>query len=222
MARWAREQPPATTATPRSAQPDDLSSRSSEIDALANSRTAEIDALANERNQNMNDYGDDSYSSYDVSDRGRGWDDSDEKHNRRRRDREERESRSLLHTSHGDYLPPTRHHSDKKGKDKDRGNKRTWVVDDDEALIAARDEFLRQEAEKARKAAERAKKEEKAKQARAAAIEKDVFIPDTISVAQLADKFGIKAIRLMRKMQQMGMPDMQCRPDYRELYLLHS
>jgi FMN phosphatase YigB (HAD superfamily) len=90
-----------------------------------------------------------------------------------------------------------------------------WVTNDDAALAAARDEFLRQQAEKERRAAERAAKEAAAKKKKAA-VERDVFIPDTISVAQLAEKFGIKAVWLMRKMKGIGMEDIQCRPGYSE------
>jgi hypothetical protein len=189
-------------------------------------RSAEIDQLANSRPK----YGGDAVDSFNESasaDAGRrGWEDQDRGRRRRELHERERESRSLLHTAEGDYLPSSRHHSD-KGRGKAgkggkgvaaggaKGNQRSWVVEDDEAMVAAREEYLRQEADKARKAAEKRKKEAQAKKNKVY-VEKDVFIPQTISVAQLAEKFGIKVIWLMRKMVQIGMEKHQTRADYRK------
>lgn len=147
----------------------------------------------------------------------------------------ERESRSLLHSRDGDFLPSTHHHSEKgrkgrgekgmKGDRRGKGDKadkagrdrnsRQWV-DDAEAEQAAKAEYERQEAEKRLKEAEKLRKAKAAKAAARASTEKDVFIPETISVAQLAVKFGVKAIKVMSKMVSLGMKKEQCTPYYRE------
>lgn len=155
-----------------------------------------------------------SVSDYDGAGYDGGEDDSDW-HSRRK---PRRESRSLLHQPDGGYeLPPTHHHSTKGGKvklsreDRERSS-RSWAFEDeDPAEIEAYEEAQRMEREKkerqAQKAALRARqlKDE---------MEKSVFIPSSITVSQLADKFGVKLIHLIRKMNQVGMPENHRRADY--------
>lgn len=129
------------------------------------------------------------------------------------------DSRSLLHSRDGDLELPSVHHrstrkADKKA-DKGKGgrfNKRDWILDEEADEELREQEALKKlQEEKAARA--RAKAAEKAKAARAA-IEKDVYIPANISVSQLAEKFGVKLVRLQRKMVELGMEEDMRRADY--------
>ncbi|GMK56640.1 hypothetical protein CspeluHIS016_0304800 [Cutaneotrichosporon spelunceum] len=123
----------------------------------------------------------------------------------RGRRRQQAASRSLLHSHREDpELPATHHHGAKDKKKKgERFNKREWVLDEEnDADLAEMDALKRMQEEKAARV--RAKAASEARKAREA-LEKDVYIPGNISVAQLADKFGVKVIHLQRKMVELGM-----------------
>ncbi|KLT45981.1 initiation factor 2 [Cutaneotrichosporon oleaginosum] len=125
----------------------------------------------------------------------------------RGRRRQAASSRSLLN-AHLDEaeLPSAQHRSVKEKKKKgERFNKREWVMDEEnDADLAEMDSLKRKQQEKAERA--RAKAAAEARKAREA-LEKDVYIPGNISVAQLADKFGIKVLHLQRKMIELGMSE---------------
>jgi translation initiation factor IF-2 len=117
----------------------------------------------------------------------------------RGRRRQQAASRSLLNAHREEAeLPPASHRSVKEKKKKgERFNKREWVLDEENNL-------KRMQEEKAARA--RAKAAAEARKAREA-LEKDVYIPGNISVAQLADKFGVKVLHLQRKMIELGMSE---------------
>ncbi|BEI82798.1 hypothetical protein CcaverHIS002_0306660 [Cutaneotrichosporon cavernicola] len=123
----------------------------------------------------------------------------------RGRRRQQAASRSLLHSHREEpELPATHHHRSKDKKKKgERFNKREWVLDEEnDAELAEMDALKRMQEEKAARV--RAKAAAEARKAREA-LEKDVYIPGNISVAQLADKFGVKVMHLQRKMVELGM-----------------
>lgn len=157
-----------------------------------------------------------------ADDRGDGVDfderggDLDDRHGRRRG--APSTSRSLLHARDEAELPSVHHRSAKKadkgkGKGKaDRFNKREWVLDEEADEDLAEQEALRRMQEV--KAAQARAKAAAAAKAKREAMEKDVYIPANISVAQLAEKFGIKLVRLQRKMVELDMNEDMRRADY--------
>lgn len=153
---------------------------------------------------------DTSSGDYDVPSPSSRWAD-DEGDSRRGRWREgSKGSHSLLRRSDAE-LPSTHHHSTKSFKE-DRG--RQWALEDDQAELLAMEEA--EKADRIRKDKARARDEARARKAQEE-TEKGVFIPASISVSQLADKFGVKLIHLVRVMNKAGMPENQRRADYREL-----
>ncbi|KAL1410235.1 translation initiation factor IF-2 [Vanrija albida] len=130
-----------------------------------------------------------------------------------RRGRQPRESRSLLNQGDEDVqLPGSRHHSVKgKGDKKGRHNLRQWATEEDDAADEEAYKALRE-----LEAAQQKRRDDAARAARAkkAESDKNVFIPATISVAQLAEKFGTWTGRVQRQMIQLGMSENQRRADY--------
>ncbi|EKD00979.1 translation initiation factor 2, Ifm1p [Trichosporon asahii var. asahii CBS 8904] len=140
-----------------------------------------------------------------------------------RHDRFGRESRSLLKEIGGELeIPGPEHHRSPKGKgknaksafkDRDRERREFMVMDEDEEAALLLEQM---KLEKKRKAEREAKEKAEAK----AAAEKknrmlrEVHIPTTITVSQLAAKMNLRLPRLQNKMRQIGMKEEQLRADY--------
>lgn len=111
-----------------------------------------------------------------------------------RRGRQQRESRSLLNQDADEAELPGSHHHSIRGKHDKKSraerNHRQWASEEDDVVDEA-------EAQRALRELERVREKRRAEAAKAARLkkeakEKDVFIPATITVAQLAEKFGVK------------------------------
>lgn len=140
-----------------------------------------------------------------------------------RHERFGRESRSLLKEIGGELeIPGPEHHRSPKGKgknaksafkDRDRERREFMVMDEDEEAALLLEQM---KLEKKRKAEREAKEKAEAK----AAAEKkhrmlrEVHIPTTITVSQLAAKMNLRLPRLQSKMRQIGMTEEQTRSDY--------
>lgn len=137
-----------------------------------------------------------------------------------RHERFGRESRSLLKEVGGTLeIPGPEHHRSMKGKskndtkDRDRDRREWLVMDEDEEAAMLLEQM---KAEKKRKAEREAKEKAEAK---AAAEKKDrmlreVHIPLTITVSQLAAKCNVRLPSMQNKMRRLGMTEEQTRADY--------
>lgn len=138
---------------------------------------------------------------------------------KQRHERFGRESRSLLKELDGTLeIPGPEHHRSAKGKgkntkDRDRDRREFLVMDEDEEAALILEQM---KAEKKRKAEREAKERAEAK---AAAEKRDrmlreVHIPTTITVSQLAAKMNVRLPRMQNKMRKIGMSEEQTRADY--------
>lgn len=155
-----------------------------------------------------------------------GMMEEDAGHHRRGKPRHERfgrESRSLLKEIGGELeIPGPEHHRSPKGKgknaksafkDRDRERREFMVMDEDEEAALLLEQM---KLEKKRKAEREAKEKAEAKAAAETKrrMLREVHIPTTITVSQLAAKMNLRLPRLQNKMRQIGMKDEQLRADY--------
>lgn len=131
-----------------------------------------------------------------------------------------RESRSLLLEIGGELeIPGPDHHRSLKGKgkkketrDRDRDRREFVVEDEDEEEMMAH--LKRLEEERAAKQSARQKAEAAKAKQRREQMEKEVFIPPNVTVAQLADKCNVSLRRMQSTMRKIGMADDQMRADF--------